>query len=220
MKLPARVLFVGAHCDDIELFAGGLLARSCFGGSERVGVLVFSDHRGVVSDERAARARAEMRENLAWLATETGRPILDHSDAMLPACHGAFERERARIYGAIEALRDDYDLVVTHPPSDTNQDHAQVAEEVARVCKAHASVLAGEFPSNDLGDFRPEVFVALDERALAAKVRMIGRYESQRFGGRPYFDADAVTGLARTRGAQIRARAAEAFQILARAIVR
>lgn len=219
MTLAERILFVGAHCDDIELFAGGLLARACFTGRQ-VGVLVFSDHRGVLDLDTAARARAEFTENLAWLRAESGTELRDHSDQMLPACRGAFQSERGVLYAAMEALRPDYDLVVTHAPTDTNQDHRQVAEEAARVFKAHASVLGGEFPNNDLGGFTPQVYVALSARELDAKVRMVGRYRSQDFGGRPYLDPEMVRALARLRGSQIREPAAEAFAVVGRMVVR
>lgn len=219
MKLPSSLLFVGAHCDDIELLAGGLLARACFVGA-RVGVLVFSDHRGVVAPEVAAQARAEFDANMAWLSGESGAAIVDHTRLLLPACRGAFEAERGEIYEALEALRDQYELVVTHPASDTNQDHRQVAEEAARVFKAHATVLAGEFPNNDLGGARPEVYVVLAEREIDAKARMVTRYRSQQLGGRPYLDEGVVRALSRVRGAQVRAEHAEAFSVLGRAIVR
>ena len=219
MNLAARILFVGAHCDDVELCAGGLLARACFTG-RRVGVLVFSDHRGVVDADTAARARGEFAENLAWLRSEAGADVHDHTDRMLPACRGAFQAERGVLYAALEAVRDDYDLVVTHAPTDTNQDHRQVAEEAARVFKAHASLLGGEFPNNDLGGFTPQVYIPLSAREVDAKVRMVGRYRSQDFGGRPYLDAEVVRALARLRGSQIRAPAAEAFTVVGRVVVR
>ena len=219
MKLPERILFVGAHCDDIELCAGGLLARACFAGL-RVGVLVFSDHRGVVDEKTAQQARREFTENIAWLRSESGNDVRDHSGEMLPACHGAFEAERGRLYAALETLRDAYDVVVTHAATDTNQDHRQVAAEAIRVFKAHATVLAGEFPNNDVGGFTPQVYVALSARDLEAKTRMVESYRSQDFGGRPYVNADLVRALARVRGSQIREAAAEAFAVAARVVVR
>jgi LmbE family N-acetylglucosaminyl deacetylase len=211
---------VGAHCDDIELVAGGLLARACFERCERVGVLVFSDHRGVVGDAVAAAAQDEFGRNLAWLSAESGHPITNHTEALLPACRGAFEAQRESLYVALERVRDDYDLVVTHAPGDTNQDHRQVAQEAVRVFKAHATVLGGEFPNNDVGDFRPAVLVALTERELDAKVRMVLTYQSQAFGGRPYLDEATLRSLARVRGSQIREPAAEAFEVAARVVVR
>jgi len=219
VKLPARILFVGAHCDDIELCAGGLLVRACFAES-RVGVLVFSDHRGVLDEATARQARREFDDNLAWLRSESGNDVRDHSGEMMPACRGAFEAERARLYAALEALRNDYDLVVTHTATDTNQDHQQVAAEAARVFKAHATVLGGEFPNNDVGGFTPQVFVALSARELEAKARMVENYRSQDFGGRPYVDAGVVRALARLRGSQIREAAAEAFAVATRVVVR
>lgn len=218
MKLPRRILFVGAHCDDVELLAGGLLARACEERLE-VGVLVLSDHRGVLPDALATQSREEMRGNLAWLARETGASITDHSDRMLGACDGSFLARRGEIYAALERLRDAYDLVVTHAPHDTNQDHRQVIEETTRALKAHATVLAGEFPNNDVGDFRPALHVALSAFAIEAKARMIEAYASQRRDGRPYVDGGLARALARVRGAQIRCDAAEAFEIV-RAIVR
>lgn len=219
MKLPERILFVGAHCDDIELCAGGLLARACFAGA-RVGVLVFSDHRGVLDEPVARQAHREFLENVAWLRSESGTDVRDHSGAMLPACRGAFEAERGRLYAALEALRDAYDLVVTHAASDTNQDHRQVAAEATRVFKAHATLLGGEFPNNDVGTFVPQVYVALSPRELEAKARMVEHYRSQDFGGRPYVHGDVVRALARVRGSQIRADAAEAFTVAARVVLR
>jgi LmbE family N-acetylglucosaminyl deacetylase len=219
VRLPDRILFVGAHCDDVELLAGGLLARACFSG-RRVGVLVFSDHRGVIDDAAAARAHAELRDNLAWLRAESGTDIRDHCGAMLPACRGAFQSERGALYAAMEALRDDYDLVVTHVPTDTNQDHQQVAAEAQRVFKAHATLLGGEFPNNDVGGFTPQVYVALAAREVDAKARMVAHYRSQDFGGRPYIDGEVVAALARLRGSQIREAAAEAFAVFGRVVVR
>lgn len=219
MNLPDRILFVGAHCDDVELFAGGLLAQACF-THRRVGVLVFSDHRGVIDDAAAARARNELSENLAWLRAESGAMVQDHSQRMLPACRGAFQSERDALYAAMEALRSDYDLVVTHVPTDTNQDHRQVAEEAARVFKAHATLLGGEFPNNDLGGFAPQVYIALSAREVDAKARMVAHYHSQDFGGRPYLDGEVVRALARLRGSQIRETAAEAFAVIGRVIAR
>jgi LmbE family N-acetylglucosaminyl deacetylase len=220
VRLPPRILFVGAHCDDIELFAGGLLARACFSGAARVGALVFSDHRGVVDDAAADLARAEMRDNLAWLAAESGTAVKDHTAALLPACRGHFQAERATLYRAMEELRDDYDLVVTHAAGDTNQDHRQVAEEATRVFKAHATLWGGEFAANDVGGFVPAVYVALAEREIAAKERMVARYRSQDFGGRPYLEPALVRAQARVRGAQIRAPWAEAFAVTGRVVVR
>ena len=219
MRLPDRILFIGAHCDDIELLAGGLLARAAYAGA-KVGTLVFSDHRGVIAEAAAERARAEMRENLAWLSSESGAKITDHTARLLPACQGHFQSERGALYAQMEALRTEYDLVITHPVTDTNQDHKQVAEEAARVFKAHASLFSGEFPNNDLGDFVPDVYVTLAEREVAAKERMVRHYRSQDFGGRPYLDASVVRALARVRGSQIREPWAEAFSVAGRVVIR
>jgi LmbE family N-acetylglucosaminyl deacetylase len=219
MIRPSSALFIGAHCDDIELLAGATLARFCREGV-RVGVLLFSDHRGVVSDIEAAQALGEFRENLRWLRAQTGAALEDHTTFLLPACRGAFEAERARIYEAMEKLRDRYDLVVTHPLSDTNQDHEQVSREARRVFKAHGSLLAGEFPNNELGETAVQVYLELEPGDVDAKVHMLSTYRSQRFGGRPYLDGSVARALARLRGSQIRAEAAEAFSVLGRVALR
>jgi len=213
MKLPDRILFVGAHCDDIELFAGGLLNLACRSGHD-VGVLVFSDHRGIVSQSHADQAREEFAANVSHLRDTTGAAIRDHSDRMLPACSGHFESERGYLYERLEALRDEYDLVVSHPRTDTNQDHRQVAIEVARVFKAGCSVIGGEFPNNDLGEFSAGLHVGLSADDVAAKVAMVGRYRSQMFDGRPYFSEAVLRGLAAVRGSQIRKEFAEAFSVV------
>ena len=219
MRWPQRVLFIGAHCDDVELFAGGALHALARSGHD-VGVMVFSDHRGVLSEAQAKQAQRELEANLSWLEGVSGRPLRRHlpasAEAWMPACRGEFERERGRLYASMERVRADYDLVVTHALSDTNQDHHQVALEARRVFKGRCTLLGGEFPANDLGEFQAQVYLPLTEGDVAAKVTMIDRYASQRVGERPYLSGHSVRGLAATRGAQVHATWAEAFTVLGR----
>jgi hypothetical protein len=64
------------------------------------------------------------------------------------------------------------------------------------------------------------VYVPLEDPDVEAKIHMVTAYASQRFGGRPYLDGDVVRALATLRGSQVRERAAEAFFVLSRIIVR
>jgi hypothetical protein len=99
--LPGRVLFVGAHCDDIELIAGGLLARACFSG-RRVGTLVFSDHRGVVADTVAAQARAEFQGGPTGCAPNRQASATTEGD--VAGVSGRLESQRSGLYAAMEAV--------------------------------------------------------------------------------------------------------------------
>jgi len=106
--------------------------------------------------------------------------------------------------------RKEFDLVLVPVPCDLHQDHRVVTEEAVRAFRENA-ILGYEMPYNNLA-FHANCFVRLTQDDVTTKVRALGCYLSQR--DRPYFKEDCVIGLARTRGMQIQARFAEAFEII------
>jgi LmbE family N-acetylglucosaminyl deacetylase len=202
-----RVLFVGAHADDIELFSGGLLARTVR-ESRNVHILVFSSHRGVTDHEQA---RQEFVNNMRRLDIPAGRWTIHDYEA----CTGEFLRSRSRIYDVILATASEFSptLVVTHARHDTNQDHEQVRKEVVRSLKSRCSIISGEYPFNQVTGRVPDLFIALHDSDIQMKVDLITAYESQKTRHRSYFDPSAWKGLARMRGAQIQASYAEGYFI-------
>ena len=50
-------------------------------------------------------------------------------------------------------------------------------------------------------------------------MRLVARYESQRFAHRPYLEESVIRALARVRGSQIGEASAEAFEVLGRILV-
>lgn len=205
----SKVLFVGAHTDDVELFAGGLLAKLARTGST-LKTLTFSSHRGVTDHVAAAK---EHRRNIASMGSKASCTLFD-----LEACTtriDGFQQKRELVYTAIvdEVKGLAPDLVVTHLPSDTNQDHQQIAAEVNRALKGLTSIVYGEYPFNDLGTFQPQMFVKLTKADVEKKIELIRGYESQFALHRKYFDPDVWFGLAKVRGAQIGVDYAEAFQV-------
>jgi N-acetylglucosamine malate deacetylase 1 len=203
-----RVLFVGAHVDDIELFAGGLLCAT----ADRAMTLTFSCHGSVLEADRVAMAEQEHLSNMVLAGVPADRVVL-HG---LNACDGSFQSERDFIYqqilSAVRAFGPT--LVVTHQPNDTNQDHQQVFGEVVRSCKGLTSIIGGEYPFNHVEGPVPTLFAELNPSHMELKARMIANYRSQQMPGRHYFDASVWMSLAKVRGAQIGKPLAEAFHVV------
>ena len=200
MNLFDRPVFIGAHADDVELFAGGTLSRF----STRAMVMTFSFHKGVTN---SAQAQREWGRSLKGI--EKWHPKVPFS-----ACDGSFLRRRAEIYEAIvemlNAVRPS--VVITHQSGDTNQDHRQVTEEVLRVCKKRCSILGGEFLDNVIGSIRRDVFVVLSEDDVKKKIEMLSCYRSQNVNGRTYLDKGQIVANAMSTGAMCGRRYAESFE--------
>jgi LmbE family N-acetylglucosaminyl deacetylase len=193
---PMSVLAIGAHPDDIEIGAGGLLlglARH----RPRVRYVVLT---GTADRQREARAAASEFLAGADLVTD----LFELPDGRLPA-----------VWGTVKDLLEDVarsftpDLVLAPSATDAHQDHRTIGELVPTVFRDQLC-LGYEIPKwdGDLG--RPSVYYALPGDDARRKVELLHKcYPSQR--GRDWWDDDVFLALARLRGMECRARYAEAF---------
>jgi len=101
------------------------------------------------------------------------------------------------------------DLVFLPSVNDTHQDHQQVAQEGFRAFKT-TCMLGYEIPWNNLV-FETTAFSVLNESHVQKKIDAMRCYKSQ--AHRSYATDEFIRSLARTRGAQIGAQYAEAFQV-------
>lgn len=198
---PFRVLAIGAHCDDIEIGAGGLLrvlARSV--PTLEVSFVVMTS-----TPERAAEARA----CLATLVAPVPARIAIHAmqDTRLPT----FFNEVKDVLGRLS--REKFDLILTHDPRDAHQDHRLLGELVPTAFRAH-TLAHFEIPKwdGDLGVLRPNSYIPLTAEDVAAKWALVhSHYASQR--EKEWFTEETLRSLARLRGMECRAEYAEAFRI-------
>ena len=195
---PLSVLAIGAHPDDVEIGAGGLLLGLA-GRLTRVRYLVLTG-----TAERHAEARTAARAFV---------PDAELDVTLLDLPEGRFPAAWQQVKDAIEAvaLLETPDLIVAPSPADAHQDHRTIAEIVPTVFRDHLC-LAYEIPKwdGDLGHGRPSVYYPLTEDVARRKVELLHKcYPSQQ--GRDWWDDDVFLGLARLRGMECRARYAEAF---------
>lgn len=192
------VTALGAHPDDIEIAAGGLLlslARANPG--VRVHYVLLTG-----LPERQAEARAAAAEFLPGASLSFG--LHDLPDGRLPAHWG----EVKEILHA-EAAALTPDLVLAPSTQDAHQDHRLVAELMPTVYRDQL-VLQYEIPKwdGDLG--RPNVYFSLSEQAARRKLELLHScFPSQK--SRDWWDDEVFLGLARLRGMECRSRYAEAY---------
>lgn len=197
-----RLLCLGAHCDDIEIGAGGTVLRLL---EENPGIEVRWVVVCAADPVRAAEAR-RAAELFTAGAARVEVMLLDFRESFLP-WHGAALKE------AFEGLKQGFapDLILTHHDDDRHQDHRLVAELTWNTWRDHA-ILAYEILKwdGDLG--RPNLFVPLSAAQVRHKVQTIlDVFASQ--AARQWFTEDAFTALLRVRGVECNApdRHAEAF---------
>jgi LmbE family N-acetylglucosaminyl deacetylase len=200
-----RLLCLGAHCDDIEIGAGGTvltLVGACPDVTVRWVVFASDPPR-----EREARACAErfLRDRRAEVT------IYGYRDAFLPYDAPAIKEE-------FERLKDFRpDLVLAPYRGDAHQDHRLIAELAWNTFRGHL-ILEYEIPKYD-GDLgAPSVFVPLDPAVAEDKVRHILEcYKSQ--CDRHWFSRDVFMALMRLRAMEANAGTEQAEAFYARKVV-
>ncbi len=194
---PLSVLAIGAHPDDIEIGAGGLLLGLAE-GPLRVCYTVLT---GTPERHQEARSAAYAFMPEAELTIE----LFDLPEGRLPAVWD-------RVKDILEQTARSYapDVVIAPSTDDAHQDHRTIGEIVPTVFRDQL-YLGYEIPKWDGDLSRPSVYVPLPASVARRKVELLHKcFPSQR--GRDWWDDEVFLGMARLRGIECRARYAEAFR--------
>jgi LmbE family N-acetylglucosaminyl deacetylase len=196
-----NVLFLGAHCDDVEIGCGGTLAL--LGRSRpdvQIHVAVFSG-----DDVRAAETRNAVSRLLPKNA-KLDLHLHGFRDGFFPA---DWSEVKAKFEGLKRVCQPD--VVFTHYEHDRHQDHRIVCELTWNTFRDNI-VLEYEIPKwdGDLG--RPAVYMPLPQEVVDHKITaLIECFDSQ--AGKRWFTRDLFSALMRIRGMECNAPSgyAEAF---------
>ncbi|MFW5761003.1 MAG: PIG-L deacetylase family protein [Cyclobacteriaceae bacterium] len=196
---PLKILALGAHCDDIEIGAGGTILSIL----ERYEVEAV---KWVVFTSTSQRKQEAQQSAELFLEKGGNKSIVikDYRDGFLP--YSAYE-----IKDYFETLKREInpDLIFTHYRDDRHQDHRLVSDLTWNTWRNHF-ILEYEIPKYD-GDMGiPNFFKPLDSNIIDQKISILKKtFASQ---SQKHWFKDAVFyALPRLRGMECAANYAEAF---------
>jgi len=198
---PKEFLFLGAHCDDIEIGCGGTVLRLAKEFADAaVHWVVFSSN-----EKRAAEAKRSAELFLAGAASKTV--------TIKEFRNGYFPYVGAEIKDFFEEIKRNVnpDVIFTHYGLDNHQDHRILSELTWNTFRDHF-ILEYEIPKYDGGMGSPSVFFPLQQNECQRKVDILLEcFESER--SKQWFTKDTFTGLMRLRGVECNSPSgyAEAF---------
>jgi LmbE family N-acetylglucosaminyl deacetylase len=187
---PLKVLFLGAHSDDIEIGCGGTVLRLTQEYPDiQVTWVVFS-----ALGERGMEARNSADE---FLKEVSDKKILVHEFR-----DGYFPYRGAEIKDIFEQLKQTTtpDLIFTHTRQDLHQDHRLLCELTWNTWRDHM-ILEYEIPKYD-GDLgSPNFFVHLDKELCDRKTSALVRF-FQTQGNKHWFTPETFQAVLRIRGVE------------------
>lgn len=195
-----RLLFIGAHADDIEIGCGGAVI-------ELTNRYPDARVRWVVLSSEGSRGR-EAENAATALLSGLHEPVVTIQDF-----RGAyFPSEAASIKDFFEQLKGFApDAIFTHCREELHQDHRIVGELTWNTFRDHL-ILEYEIPKYDGGMGSPGVFVPLSDDVVRRKIDLLmSVFESQH--DKKWFTPETFLGLMRLRGIECNAPSgyAEAF---------
>lgn len=200
-KEPLKVLFIGAHSDDIEIGCGGTILHLVASG-------IPLDVQWCILSGNAERHREAETSAHDFLCGVDRFQIhlAEFEDSYFPAQTRAIKE-----WLISQRQRQLPDIIFTHRFMDAHQDHRTVNELTWNVFRDQL-ILEYEIPKwdGDLG--QPNAYCSLSPDITERKIELLVKhFGTQR--SKDWFDAETFKGLARLRGMECRASEfyAEAF---------
>lgn len=200
-----KVLFVGAHPDDIELGCGALIHNIIGRGAESCDIrcVTLSDNQ---KNPALLNLVKEHQRSMAVLGVPPEKVVLESFETR------RFQQLRQEILEYLYQLNRSFkpDLVFTHTQHDIHQDHVQTTEEVLRAFRG-TTVLGYDVLRSSYGFF-PNFLVEVDETDVQAKITAMAEYQT--YTDRYYFSPDILRSTLVRHGALAERPYAEGFDIL------
>jgi len=196
-----KVLFLGAHPDDIELGCGALLHHIAM--QTDVLCVTLSDNQ---KNPDLRKVKNEHFESMAVLGVPKEKILLG------PFTTRIFHDSRQEILEYFLKLRREFipDLIFVHSKQDIHQDHLTMTDEAVRAFRG-ITVLGFDVVRSSYGFF-PHFIVEVNEEDVNKKIEALSKYETYR--DRYYFNSELTRAIMLRHGAIGECRFAEGFDIL------
>jgi len=196
-----RVLFLGAHPDDIELGCGALLHHIV----QKTDVLCVT-----LSDNQKNPDLKKVKDEHIQSMKILGVP--EEKIKFGPFQTRVFPDARQEILEYFLKLRKDFqpDLIFTHSKQDVHQDHNTMTDEALRAFRG-ITVLGFDVVRSSYGFF-PNFLAQVTEEDVNKKIEALAEYETYR--DRYYFNNELTRSIMIRHGALAECPFAEGFDIL------
>ena len=197
-----KVLFLGAHPDDIEIGCGALIHHIV---KQRTDFLCVT-----LSENRKIPDLINVKDEHFRSMKVLGVP--EDKIAFGPFITRVFPDARQEILEYFLKLRKDFkpDLIFTHSKQDVHQDHNTMTDESLRAFRG-ITVLGYDVVRSSYGFF-PHFLVEVTEEDVNKKIEALAEYETYR--DRYYFNAELTRSIMVRHGALAECPFAEGFDIL------
>lgn len=196
-----KVLFLGAHPDDIEIGCGALI-HNIVQKTEILCVTLSDNHK----NPDLKNVKGEHIKSMQVLNVPEENLVFG------PFQTRVFPDSRQEILEYFLKLRKDFhpDLIFTHSKQDVHQDHNTMTDEALRAFRG-ITVLGFDVVRSSHGFF-PHFLVEVSEEDVNAKIKALAEYETYR--DRYYFNAELTRSIMVRHGALAERPFAEGFDIL------
>jgi LmbE family N-acetylglucosaminyl deacetylase len=196
-----RLLFLGAHPDDIELGCGALLAHVA--QTTEVRCITLSDNQ---KNPKLKNVPEEHIRSMEILGISKDSVVLDQFETR------NFPRDRQQILESLYQVNHEYkpDIVFVHTKADIHQDHKIVTEEALRAFRG-VTILGFDVFRSSYGFF-PHFLIEVDEKDVDLKIEALAQYKT--YADRYYFSPEVIRATMVRHGALAEVPFAEGFDIL------
>lgn len=196
-----RVLFLGAHPDDIEIGCGALIHNIV--NKTEILCVTLSDNQ---KNPDLKKVKNEHLESMKVLGVPEEKVVFGPFETRV------FPDARQDILEYFLKLRKEFkpDLIFTHSKQDVHQDHNTMTDEALRAFRG-ITVLGFDVVRSSYGFF-PNFLVEVTEENVNKKIEALAQYAT--YQDRYYFNAELTRSIMVRHGALAERPFAEGFDIL------